>query len=128
MKKELENRQDIELLINTFYASVRKNAILQPIFEEIAKIDWVHHTPIICDFWESVLFGAIAFKGNPMLTHIDLSRKTSMGQQQFDTWLALWDQTIDQLFTGKKAIEAKQKAHNIAGLMLYKIQTNTKGQ
>ncbi|HEX2628109.1 MAG TPA: group III truncated hemoglobin [Chitinophagaceae bacterium] len=126
MKKELESREDIELLVNTFYGSVKKNPVLRPIFEDIAKVDWPHHLPRMYAFWESVLFGEVAFKGNPMVAHIDLSRKTEMGGQQFDTWLAIWDQTVDTLFTGKKAIEAKQKAHNIAGLMLYKIQSNNK--
>jgi hemoglobin len=127
MKKELENREDIQLLVNTFYESVRKNPVLQPIFEEVAKVDWPHHLPRMYDFWESVLFGEVAFKGNPMIAHIDLSRKTEMSERQFDTWLAIWGQTVDTLFTGKKANEAKQKAHNIAGLMLYKIQTVPKG-
>lgn len=102
MKKELENREDIALLVNTFYEAARKDTLLQPIFEEVAQVDWNHHLPRMYDFWESVLFGEIAFKGNPMVAHIDLSRKTEMGQRQFDAWLAIWGLTVDQLFTGKK--------------------------
>lgn len=120
--KDIENRQDIELLVNSFYSAVKENSLLRPIFEDVSKIDWDHHLPRMYDFWETILFGKEGFKGNPMLKHILLSRQTEMNREHFSAWLALWQQTIDQHFAGPKATEAKQRAQSIAGLMLHKIQ------
>ena len=58
-----------------------------------------------------------------MQAHIALSKQTEMDKGQFDAWQTIWNKTIDSLFEGDKAIEAKTRANNIAQLMLYKIQT-----
>ncbi|WP_312553920.1 hypothetical protein [Empedobacter brevis] len=59
-----------------------------------------------------------------MIKHILLSKQTELNKTHFDTWLAIWYTTIDKNFSGLKAEEAKQKATNIARIMLHKIQEN----
>jgi hemoglobin len=119
--KDIETREDIIVLVNTFYKKVVKNPLLAHIFNDVAQINWEHHLPNMYDFWETLLFGRQAFKGNPMLKHISLSKQTEMSEQHFSAWISLWTETVDQLYIGEIAEEAKQKAKNISGLMLYKI-------
>ena len=45
MKKDIENREDIILLVNTFYNSVKENKTLGYIFNDVAKIEWESHLP-----------------------------------------------------------------------------------
>jgi hemoglobin len=54
MKADILNRADVEKLITEFYAKVRQDALLAPVFQHV---DWPHHTPIIIDFWSSLLLG-----------------------------------------------------------------------
>ncbi len=123
MKKDIENRHDIELLVNTFYNKVKTNKVIGHIFNDIAKVDWDTHLPKMYSFWASLLLGEHSFSDNPMQKHIELSKLTSMTETEFSEWLMLFTQTTDELFEGEKANEAKTRAANIARLMLHKIQT-----
>jgi hemoglobin len=123
LKKDIETRADVELLVNSFYDLVKKNALLGYIFNDVAKIDWNTHLPKMYSFWASLLLGEHSFSGNPMQKHVALSKLTEMTDVEFSEWLQLFNKTIDTLFEGPKAEEAKVRAANIARLMLYKIQT-----
>lgn len=120
--EDIKDKKDIEFLVNTFYDKVKTDPIIGNIFTNIAKVDWEEHLPKMYTFWEAIIFGTTSFKGNPMRTHKELSWKTPMGETQFDRWLSLWVDVIDENFTGFKAEEAKQRGKNIAGLMLFKIK------
>lgn len=119
--KDIKTREDIEKLMSTFYGTMLKDPLLGAIFTDVAKIDLEEHLPILGDFWESVIFHTAKYKGNPMEVHIQLHEKVPLRQQHFDKWLALFDQTVDQLFEGENAALAKQRAHSIALLMITKI-------
>lgn len=120
--KDIETREDIELLVNSFYDKVRTNRIIGYIFNDVAAVDWITHLPKMYSFWETILLGKMSFKGNPMSAHIKLSQKTEMNKEHFDQWLQLWNETITENFRGKKATEAIKSGQNIAGLMLFKIE------
>ena len=79
--------------------------------------------PRMYAFWTSMLLNEHHFSGNPMEKHITLSRITSMTEIQFNEWLLLFTTTVDKLFKGEIANEAKFRAENIARLMLLKIQS-----
>src|SRR6266849_4870908 len=103
MKNDISNRQDIEILINRFYDKVRKDEVMGYIFNDIAKVDWPKHIPVMYDFWESVLFYTATYNGNPMLLHQQLNDKTPLTTHHFQNWLRLFTITVDELFTGEKA-------------------------
>jgi hemoglobin len=121
MKNDIENRQDIEQLINRFYEKVRQDEIIGYIFNDVAKVDWPGHLPVMYNFWESVLFYTAVYNGNPMLLHIQLNNKTPLTAHHFKQWLLLFNSTVDELFTGEKAELAKQRAASIATMMQVKI-------
>lgn len=123
MKQDITNRNDIETLVNTFYEKVKKNPVLNYIFTDVAKVDWVHHLPKMYSFWGSILLGEQSYQGNPMIKHIELSRLTALTDTEFSEWLRLFHETLDELFEGENVAEAKVRADNIARLMLFKIQS-----
>ena len=123
MKKDIHNREDIMLLVDTFYKNVALNKEIGPIFTDVAKVDWSHHLPKMYDFWESILFGKAIYKGNPMLSHFALNEQTPLQTKAFETWKNLFFQTVDDLFAGTNADQIKHKAQSIADLMHFKINS-----
>lgn len=121
MRSDITNIEDIKQLVDTFYSKVNKDERLGYIFNTIAQIDWEEHLPNMYNFWESILFGGTAFKGHVMQKHIQLNRKEPLSSGDFDRWLQLWGETVDQLFSGPLADEAKKRASHIRTLMFYKI-------
>ncbi|MDE3154311.1 MAG: group III truncated hemoglobin [Acidobacteriota bacterium] len=114
---DITSRRDIEQLVDTFYARVRQDGLVGPIFDEVAHVDWTVHLPKMYDFWESVLFGAATFKGNPLGVHLALARLTPLTAEAFDRWVGLFHASVDDLFIGPMAHEAKLRATRIAFTM-----------
>lgn len=114
MKHDIIDREDVVLLVNSFYYKVQESPILGFIFYDIAKLNWDEHLPRMHSFWASALFNEQSFNGNPMRKHIALSKITPMTEVQFNEWLTLFYQTVDEHFIGRKADEAKARASNIA--------------
>lgn len=117
MQKEIISRQDVKLLVDSFYDKVNKDALLAPVFNDFAGVHWETHLPVMYDFWSSVLFGDMSYKGNPFLKHIPLP----VEKTHFDRWLELFKQTVDENFQGEKALEVKERAESIAALFQHKL-------
>jgi len=120
--KDIALREDIELLVRKFYAKVRKNETLGYIFDDIMKIDWDHHIPILVDFWESILLDTGSYTRNAMGEHFKVNQKIKLEPFHFTTWLNLFDSTVDEYFKGEKADLAKKRAHSVAQIMQLKMQ------
>lgn len=124
MKQDIINREDIILLVDTFYEKVKSNAILGYIFDDIAKINWSTHLPKMYSFWASLLIDEHSYTGNPMKIHVDLKNIAPMREIEFEEWIIVFNQTIDELFDGDTAEFAKARAENIARIMLNKINAS----
>lgn len=120
MKTDIANRTDIEKLVNVFYEKVKIDAKIGYLFTEVAKVNWEFHLPKMYDFWENVMFFTGNYEGNPMLKHKELHGKSPMNKEHFEHWNLLFAETVDNLFTGEKAEEIKQRAINISAAMMYK--------
>jgi hemoglobin len=73
-------------LVHTFYARVREDALLGPIFN--ARIaDWPTHLDKLCGFWSSVTLMTGRYKGTPMKVHAELP---DISRAHFERWLALF--------------------------------------
>lgn len=119
--RDITSRADIVQMVDAFYDRVRADPLLGPIFDDVAKVDWAVHLPKMYDFWETVLFGAAAFKGNPLAVHRALARVTPLTAREFDHWVSLFDLTVSELFSGPVAEEAKRRAARIAVVMQHHI-------
>lgn len=112
--KEIAQREDIKLLVDTFYSKVASDALLGPVF---AHVNWPHHLPIMYNFWSSMLLGDQTYTGNPLQKHLPLQ----IGREHFSRWLELFKETVDENFSGEKAEEVKMRADAIAGIFQYKM-------
>jgi len=114
---DIDSREDVERLVDTFYDRIRTDDVLGPIFNDVARVDWAEHLPKMYAFWDAVLFGTAGFKGNPLAVHLQLAELTPLGAREFDRWLALFQANVDGLFSGPVADEAKVRAARIAVVM-----------
>ncbi len=121
--KKLENRADIEQLVNTFYKKVQADSVIGYFFNDIAKVNWNDHLPKMYSFWETLLFGKASYKGNPMAAHFPINEIEAMEKHHFEHWLKLWTETVQELFEGETAELAIYKANNISQLMAFKMET-----
>ena len=124
---DISSRKDIELLMEKFYDKVKKNDTIGPVFNDVAKVNWAHHIPIICDFWETILLDSASYRGNVMEVHLNLNRKIILEERHFEVWLKLFSETVDENFMGDKAALAKAKAKSIAAVMQFKIKSGSGG-
>jgi hemoglobin len=96
----------IRRLVHAFYAKVRRDPMLGPIFErEIA--DWEEHLARLCDFWSSVLLMSGRFKGQPMAVHARLPEITPA---YFTAWLRLFHETAGEVCPPEAAALFRAKA------------------
>jgi hemoglobin len=121
MKKDIESRADIELLINSFYDKVRADDVIGYIFNDVTKVDLPHHMPTMYNFWEGVIFYTGSYSANPMQVHKDLNKKEPLTPEHFKRWLQLFVETVNNLFEGDKAELAKQRAISISTSIQVKI-------
>ena len=118
-KKDIQNREDVFLLVSEFYKKVRIDSVLGPFFNTVIS-DWDEHIQRLTTFWESSLFLKTRYTGNPLQAHIkvDKDNNNSITELHFGLWLNLWYQTIDELFVGDYAENAKRRARKM-GTFLY---------
>jgi len=121
MKKDILNRKDIELLVDTFYEKVKQDPILRPYFIEKANINWEKHLPIMYDFWENILFFTGSYEGNPMQIHRNMHQRNPLSMKHFQQWMLLFTGTVDELFKGKNADFVKERALSISTIIQIKL-------
>jgi hemoglobin len=121
-KNDITSREDIFILVSNFYEKVRKDDVLGPFFNETIK-DWDTHLQHLTTFWESSLFLKTKYYGDPLEAHarVDKAFSHSITEMHFGLWLNLWLQTIDELFEGDYAENAKRRARKMGTFMYLKI-------
>lgn len=110
---DIKDFDDIKTLIDRFYTQVRADEVIGPIFNEVAHINWETHLPVMYDFWEYLLLNGKNYTGNPIQKHFDLHERYALSGEHFDRWLLLFQQTVDQNFSGPIAEDAKFRAFSI---------------
>ncbi|MFN0015851.1 MAG: group III truncated hemoglobin [Saprospiraceae bacterium] len=114
MKPDITHRADIERLINVFYEKVQADTLLGPVFNDVANVDWPRHLPVMYNFWEFLLLGGTQYQGNPIQKHVDLHALHPLKAEHFDRWLLLFQSTVDELYVGPVAADAKFRAYAIS--------------
>jgi len=97
----LINEDDISQVVHAFYACVRQDELLAPIFAtKIKAADWDSHMEHISKFWSSIFLKSNQFKGNPMQKHLALEGLTP---EHFTRWLSLFQETSERILSAEKA-------------------------
>jgi hemoglobin len=115
--KEITERADLELLVDTFYGKVLQDPLLIPFFD---GMDFEKHKPDMVSFWSFVLLSEPGYKTNVTEKHLHMD----LYQQHFDRWIALFHETVDELFSGEIAEMAKQRASQLGWTIHHKIAGN----
>ena len=115
---DIQTEADVKLLVDTFYMKVNQDDMLAPVFNGFAGVDWSRHLPIMYDFWSGILLGTSRYRGRPFPKHMPLPINVT----HFQRWLALFNATVDELFAGPKANEAKMRALNIASVFEFRLR------
>jgi hemoglobin len=111
MNTDQITEEAIRRLVDEFYAKIRADRQLGPIFERAIPGDWAPHLATMRDFWSSVMLTSGRYKGSPVAVH---QRVEEIELQLFDRWLALFDQTCSELFNEAIATAFSAKASRIA--------------
>ena len=120
-RSDLTGRADIEGLVDTFYDKIRADDLLGFIFNDVAKTNWAAHLPKMYAFWETVIFRTGGYTGSPLAAHARLVPLTTMGRPQFERWLAVFKETVDELFEGDKAEHIKSCAADMENVIHARI-------
>jgi hemoglobin len=105
------DEQGLSRLVASFYARVRDDAELGPIFND-AIADWPGHLEKLVAFWSSVMLTSGRYKGNPVAAHA--LHKGRITPALFDRWLALWNRTTAEIMSPAAAAALQAKAARIA--------------
>lgn len=114
MRKQIENRADIAILVHTFYTKIRADAEIGFYFNTMIK-DWDAHLEKLTDFWETNLFAVKKYKGNPHAVHneVDTYFDGKITSNEFGIWLNYWFQALEELFEGENAETLKRRARKM---------------
>lgn len=105
---------NVEKLVRRFYGRVFDDDVLAEPFIELRAKGLESHLPVMCDFWETVLFRAGLYHGNAMVVHRQLDDRHPLCATHFVRWLQLWNATVDEMYQGPVAQRAKIQAARIA--------------
>ena len=114
MRKQIEDRADIEVLVHAFYAKIRADEEIGFYFNTMIK-DWNAHLEKLTDFWETNLFAVKKYRGNPHAVHneVDEHFEGKITSNEFGIWLNYWFQTLDELFEGENVETLKRRARKM---------------
>lgn len=113
------NEEQIAVLVDTFYARVRQDETLGPVFVRVVGDAWEPHLEKMRAFWSSLTLASGRYKGNPVMTHLMLAPR--VGTEHFERWLALWRQTAAELLPEHAAAKFVGKAETMAERLLATI-------
>jgi hemoglobin len=102
---------DLQTLVDAFYAKVRLDPVLGPVFGR-AVDDWPEHLEKLGAFWSSVMLTSGRYKGSPMAAH--LRQAKAIEPAMFDRWLELWRETARETLAEPDASAIIEKAERIA--------------
>lgn len=101
----------IKKVVHAFYAKVREDTLIGPVFARALAGDWSAHLDKMCDFWSSVMLMSGRYKGNPMVAHMRLK---AVRPSHFERWLELFRQTAAETCPPEAAVAFVMRADNIA--------------
>jgi hemoglobin len=107
---ELDDTQ-LRALVERFYARIRQDPELGPIFNDVIH-DWPEHLTKLTNFWSSMMLSSGQYQGNPMQAHF--RQKSRLTPALFARWLELWRETSAETLPPASAAAIQAKAARMA--------------
>ncbi|MFD2894890.1 group III truncated hemoglobin [Sphingobacterium arenae] len=117
IKADIQTLDNVKLMVNTFYGRVQKDDLIGPIFNAKLEDHWPEHLEKMYTFWQTILLDEYTYQGRPFPPHAQLPIEA----EHFDRWLQLFDKTVNDLFAGPVAEEAKSRGRKMAALFQVKL-------
>jgi len=114
---DIQHVEDVSNLVHTFYNRIREDELLGPIFNARLENRWEEHLEKMVRFWQTILLGEHTYHGYPFHPHATMS----IEEKHFTHWVSIFNQTVDDLFAGSVADEAKNRGQIMAKIFLHKI-------
>jgi hemoglobin len=105
------SEEQLTEVVGRFYARVRRDAVLGPVFEGAVE-DWNRHLHTLVAFWSSVVNGSGRYRGSPMQAHA--AHAGLIEPAMFDRWLALWRETTARVLPPAEAALMQERAERMA--------------
>ncbi len=118
LNPELCTEEEVAQLVHAFYAKVRQDEVLGPIFNSQVH-DWDHHLVTLVNFWSSILRGTGSYSGTPMQKHAAMAH---LDETLFKRWLALFEETAKEQSNQAMGRRAITSAERIAQSLWYGYQ------
>lgn len=116
-KQDITTLADIQTLVDEFYAIIRQDSLLGPIFEIKIKDRWPAHLEKMYTFWQTILLEEHTYSGSPFPPHAVMPLEA----KHFERWKSLFIQVVDQYFAGETANQAKWRAEKMASIFQAKL-------
>lgn len=116
-KADIQKLDDVKLLVDTFYGHVQQDELIGPIFNSKLEGHWPEHLEKMYTFWQTILLEEYTYRGRPFPPHAQLPIEA----EHFERWLQIFDQTVNDLFEGPVAEEAKSRGRKMAALFQVKL-------
>ncbi|MDF2449963.1 MAG: globin [Bacteroidota bacterium] len=117
MKKDISTIEDIQLMVDTFYERIREDELLAPIFKDRIENKWPEHLEKMYRFWQTILLEEHTYHGAPFPPHATMP----VDESHFSTWVKIFTNTVNDLFDGPVADEAKKRGTLMAAIFNSKI-------
>ncbi len=116
---DIKHVEDVSNLVHTFYNRIREDELLGPIFNTRLENRWEEHLEKMVRFWQTILLGEHTYHGYPFHPHATMP----ISELHFSHWVKTFTQTVDDLFEGPIADEAKNRGQLMAKIFLHKIES-----
>lgn len=104
---------DVTKLIKTFYDKLLRSSIKH----HFIHLNLEEHLPRVDSFWNATLFPEHAYAQNLIEKHMQLP----IQKEDFEVWLKLFGESVDELFIGPNAETAKNRASSVSYIMQKKL-------
>ncbi|RTL21916.1 MAG: group III truncated hemoglobin [Burkholderiales bacterium] len=112
-------REDLRKVVDSFYAEVRQDERLGPVFASAVGDGWGPHLERMTEFWSTVALGTRTFKGNVYQKHVELSEQHDVVPEHFLRWITLWHKHTAALLPAPAAEELQATAAGIGRNLFY---------
>jgi hemoglobin len=125
---DIETKEDVKKLVDDFYSQVQADDLLGPIFNGIIGDNWEHHLPKMYAFWGMSLLGEGGYTGNAVQKHVAIDKQVTLEEAHYNRWISLWESTVDRLYKGNVAADARKKANLMMQLIQIKVTAGRTGK
>jgi hemoglobin len=119
---DIQSREDLYLIVKSFYIKLLNDSSINYLFTEVAKIDLEPHLNELVNFWDDLIFDKNNYRKNVLQIHQDVNQKSPFSSIHFEVWLKYFNQSIDENFSGSNAEQMKTRALSIATVMQIKFK------